>query len=531
MDILNILDIESNVNSDKPELRINFLDLLVHSNGKIVTEWALKERLEYSTIEEAKIINNSKQLSTKFVKLKTKLFYKQKKYNLFREESEGYSKFITAIFEHSYDDPEVMLKYMKSLIGNFNLDPNRALDLILEGFENDVERKDFYIKLINLYFDYIPKSKDEEEDNDIVTSIMSKFITFKFNFYNTEDCKERVPSGLYDIAALLITNRLGKLSELEVLLSPSDDEILKVYNEEIDNAKKFGSRIQYLMEEGTKLEDISVFENERSRDVASNQRLSLINSFIKFGDWTNAEKMIVAMPEYFPVSYPEIALRLCHLIEYLIDPLYRQKSILPPFLMSRLPKLNSHLDVEQVDNFNDFHQKVSPMIYQLGPFIFRNPLLILKLLRIFKCEVEKDKECQKNIMKILLVSIMPSFVLLETNPLLAEELWSLMVNFHYSERYFLYNFWKQEPTVPLFIKKKIHVTKRIKYVMKRISSEKDVIKSTGRTIGKLTFSFPTLICDYVSYLFLSIFVGIFFLIINFSNFFCRFLKKFNSMTI
>jgi hypothetical protein len=67
----------------------------------------------------------------------TKLVYNQQKYNLLREESEGYAKVLTvlnnfgstALSERCTPDVVVALQ---SLIGCFDLDPNRVFDLVLD---------------------------------------------------------------------------------------------------------------------------------------------------------------------------------------------------------------------------------------------------------------------------------------------------------------------------------------------------------------------------------------------------------------
>jgi THO complex subunit 2 len=71
------------------------------------------------------------------VRVNTKLVYNQQKYNLLREESEGYAKVLTvlnnfgatALSDASAPDVVVALQ---SLIGCFDLDPNRVFDLVLD---------------------------------------------------------------------------------------------------------------------------------------------------------------------------------------------------------------------------------------------------------------------------------------------------------------------------------------------------------------------------------------------------------------
>ena len=57
----------------------------------------IKERLEIDTLQDCSLLKTKKIFYTRFIKVKTKLFYKQQKFNLLREESEGYAKLITEL--------------------------------------------------------------------------------------------------------------------------------------------------------------------------------------------------------------------------------------------------------------------------------------------------------------------------------------------------------------------------------------------------------------------------------------------------
>ena len=115
------------------------------------------------------------------VRHNTKVSYTQAKYNLFREDSEGYSKLVAclnhfgsgsishrsvgfkskqSLVSSDADDPQVedamdlglegsggveeigrlLFEEVKALIGYFDLDPNRVLDLILEAAEQQVSK-------------------------------------------------------------------------------------------------------------------------------------------------------------------------------------------------------------------------------------------------------------------------------------------------------------------------------------------------------------------------------------------------------
>ena len=78
-------------------------------------------------------------VTKKLKKINTDLYYRQHKFNLLAEESEGYSKLLTFLIlgikdNHSGEGDDKM-KYIQELIGAFDLDPNRVLDLVLDILE------------------------------------------------------------------------------------------------------------------------------------------------------------------------------------------------------------------------------------------------------------------------------------------------------------------------------------------------------------------------------------------------------------
>ena len=139
--------------------------------SKIGSSRLLQERLdlETGTLEKAQIISNQKQFQQKYIKTKTRLFYKQQKFNLLREEIEGYSKLATELYECK--KPDETLENVKSLIGCFNIDPNRVLDICLEWLELNVATPNVARRLISSYLRLC--------DSSTLTNLLG----FKFQFY------------------------------------------------------------------------------------------------------------------------------------------------------------------------------------------------------------------------------------------------------------------------------------------------------------------------------------------------------------
>jgi THO complex subunit 2 len=92
------------------------------------------ERLNEKTIFDCKFVEQI-QFDRKRGRIYTKINFEQNKYNLSREANEGYSKIILLLLSvKDSDDLTKLYKNIVCLIGNFDLDPDRVIDLILESF-------------------------------------------------------------------------------------------------------------------------------------------------------------------------------------------------------------------------------------------------------------------------------------------------------------------------------------------------------------------------------------------------------------
>ena len=83
-------------------------------------------------------IMDQKAFGSKRSKAITQSIYEQQKFNLLREENEGFAKLIVELNQPniSMDNIDIVKKNVEALIGFFNLDPNRVLDIILESFSS-----------------------------------------------------------------------------------------------------------------------------------------------------------------------------------------------------------------------------------------------------------------------------------------------------------------------------------------------------------------------------------------------------------
>lgn len=124
------------------ELRKLYSELIKQSlSAGLVDLQTLRISLELSTLAMVNLIKDEDMHQKRLVKCNTGIVYRQQKYNLEREETEGYSKLVLLLKDLQYPpaDVSVALQHIFSAIGHFDLEPNRVLDIILDCFEEQVD--------------------------------------------------------------------------------------------------------------------------------------------------------------------------------------------------------------------------------------------------------------------------------------------------------------------------------------------------------------------------------------------------------
>lgn len=498
LDVFHVLDTETQSQTEYTADQRSHFGVIVKGSEKIFSEKLLKERLDIDTLQEFGIV--TKTFYTKFIKIKTKLYYKQRRFNLFREENEGYAKLMTELNkEFTESDSELnTIEMVKSLIGCFNVDPNRVLDVILESFESRPERHEMFIPLLQAY---MPDS-----------NIISEVLGYKYRNY----CEEQTPFSLYKVTAILLQHDIIKLDDIYTWLSPVDEKLAAEWEAEITDAKEFVRKLNIISTNKDKQED----EKEPDQDVINekytvNQKFGLCEALLTIGDWENAQKLMEKLPEKCATSYEPIATALCSLLNIIIEPVYRLNCAIPSNVRGKIvsPHPNKK-SPPQVTTFANLRNHAFPMFHALGPSLYTDPVLLQKLLRLMRTILESELNIEPamppsvamdddklalyhDIISLLDSCVLPSLSYMECNCCVAEEIWSVVKLYPYNIRYSLYSRWKNESYLvhPKLIRLRGNAEKEIKALMKRVSKEN--VKPVGRRIGKLTHSSPGFLFDYV----------------------------------
>lgn len=103
---------------------------------------ALVSSLDAALLEASGVIENQSDLQKRLRQHNTLLYYRQQKFNLLSEESQGYSK----LLEFLTRSPETLnveqdRKMLLCLIGEFSLDPSRCLDLVVRVLELEFQEE------------------------------------------------------------------------------------------------------------------------------------------------------------------------------------------------------------------------------------------------------------------------------------------------------------------------------------------------------------------------------------------------------
>ncbi|KAJ2491954.1 THO2 plays a role in transcriptional elongation [Coemansia sp. RSA 2050] len=289
------------------------------ANGVISQDLA-NERLDPDFLEQLGTIKSASLFSKRCIRLNTALNFKQTKFNLISEQSEGFSKLVTlvqatmaAVVPHQIssdilravaDHPgaesrgSVVIHALRSLgdlqqrvrcllvdinrlIGVFNLDPNRALDIILDCFMSSVR---FYWAFYIALLDASPWCRSQADSLKI-----AQLVGWKLQFYiNGSPSDHKYMDELTTMAALLISHRLIRLSDLYSMLLPSTSEAVdKEYDSWLAKQKE-----QHLDDAGGLLAKMGGLDD---MEVESEDKHATMGASANYADqWANQHALLCA---------------------------------------------------------------------------------------------------------------------------------------------------------------------------------------------------------------------------------------------
>ena len=489
----------------KIDILKNIVNLLLKK--EIITKIELLQKLDDSTLTE---INQITDFKKKYTKLYTKL-YEQNKFNLLREESEGYSRLISLLFDLNElkkkldkNEIEKTINTIIKIIGYFNLDSYRMLDIALDVFKYNP----FNLNYINI-FDILNKK------------LILPIIDFKF-LENQDDKK------LMIVVAQLIHCGYFSLEEFLLHITPSLTELKKNFIEKYHSIYEY---IKNSLNEEIKVE-ISSFiyfdesnpskENKINNKIANhfcnfqeiiskatinynkknkvNQFYLLFESFIAIKDKKNIIKMYDKVKDFYdPLENNGVIYELCELIKWMINPLLNQNNNNNFNINNNSIENNNKEElITQCFNFNEFIQKIPEFLFMLNIGLSKDQILFQKLFMILNNKNIKENKNNTELLDNLMINIFfPSLSLIDPCPNLLTLFWNYLSSFDYIKRYKLYEKWLSTSykVHPYLIIKSNVVWKEIQKWQKGLSLENS--RKHGRILQIITNSNPIIAFDSI----------------------------------
>ncbi|GLB33487.1 putative THO complex subunit 2 N-terminus [Lyophyllum shimeji] len=379
--VLKAKKAEQNAEKDKETVQVIVKRLL---ELKIIDPHLCRERLDTAILASVDLIPDKVALEKKEVRMRTGLFYKQNKFNLLREQSEGYSKLTTELTSslgpshspltgrptESYTSIEERARpvweKVISLIGYFDLDPNRALDIILDIFTVHLATHyTFFIALLSFSpwagsyrrpdlgamgaalppgsftgktLDEVltlanPRRQEAEPTpSDGNPRVLAQVLGFKFAYYQSPDVAEATPKSLYLTAAILIREGFISLEDLYPHIAPDDSAMESVRQEYLDDVKSriAGAKVSQLamaapLESATSAQSrakaATPVDVKKAAEPKDNQKIGLLTALLAVGDLKPAFAILSKFP-FLVDARPEIADLLIRIMKVSLAPLY-----------------------------------------------------------------------------------------------------------------------------------------------------------------------------------------------------------------
>ncbi|KAJ2777087.1 THO2 plays a role in transcriptional elongation [Coemansia interrupta] len=345
---------------------LQFTKALIDSG--VVSKDMAKVRLDPDFLEQVGAVPSATAYTKRIIRLNTALLFKQTKFNLASEQSEGFSKLLTLIqstmsgisyhkvgsdiVSSARENPsssgnpttiilalrshpdlqsrvQNLLVDIKRLIGVFNLDPNRVLDIIIDCFMASIR---FYWVFYVALLDASPWCQSAAESKKV-----AQIIGWKMQLYaNGPSSDHKYVDELSTMAALLITHRLIRLPDLYMMLHPTNSEDLNAEFEAWASRQKeqqsaglggssLLSKMGGLEDTGEEGEDVGIVDTADASVPGewSNHHALVCAKLLSLGDTENALFYLKRFPN-LTRSHPSIADLVIRIIDISTIDVYRR---------------------------------------------------------------------------------------------------------------------------------------------------------------------------------------------------------------
>eukprot|EP00934_Nitzschia_sp_Nitz4_P002160 Nitzschia sp. Nitz4//scaffold8_size234185//228061//232728//NITZ4_001309-RA/size234185-processed-gene-0.358-mRNA-1//1//CDS//3329559962//2160//frame0 len=500
---------DSTESSDSKSPLAELVQALVESIRRASFVTKLQSSLLPSIVGEADL-SSEQDLLKRLKVYNTQMFYKQQKYNLLQEETEGFSKAVSFLSSSKTMDDENCRQKLFQLMGTFELDPHRVMDLAL-----DVLAAKLYPQGISDQHRFAACQKPEKKPHvqwllDLLplfsVDALPSLVAFKLTLPGcpSEELK-------HTIAFLVVESFL----DFDVVMNKYEFSVVK----EIEEAHKVmylrdKRRIQALTKvslsgttkEDPKLAELSEQLQKLLLPLKQQPLLGILYTLMQWQDWSDVKKLLPGecwgyLADLIPQTF---GFALCDIAQFRLQPWYQTRVSTPGFRQANTMKV----DTEEIPLNEMIERLADPLMCTLtSSCILERPTLFVQLCQLLKeCLPKEAAELWSGdpTYDFLSKFILPSMSLYASNPAIPTEVWGVLKQLPYATRYRLYEDWKGEGLErwglsltrgygkPLFLSEmELKAGKAARYALKRLS--KDNIHDMSRQLAKVTNFCPLVV--------------------------------------
>lgn len=476
----------------------------------------------------------SPMFEKKIVRERTTIFYRQRRHNLLREETEGYSKLLVelsntiALAKNCTEESGVKLagqtaSNIVSLIGYFDLDPIRTLDIFLNVFILDI------LYTSEVMMQVLAQTPFWEEG--VPNYEAAQLLGVKLVAANSAQHKKEAENTSAAVA-LLIQMGFIKFEAIYPFLEPLEAQVTAqkdLYYEELRNKPSvsgmasLGNALAMAQFDGEEGDDAG--EEEQAVTLAPTIHTHLLQALLSRGIMEHSF-FILSKFSWLPGAFPLVSRLIYRLFEAGLAPLYDEHR---PFEvvseLSHVKKVPCQADetlltlprghsnqptiypfddvgsetryfdaaeswkeaVEEINNKEDLFEQSKKILGLTGPHLCYNLRLFAKLCRIASACQSEDPSWWYDFLRLY---ILPSVALISNNPLALAEVFKVVKQFPADMRFRLYGEWSSGilKSCPELRIATLNTEKETKRVLKRLSKQN--VREMMRKLAKISYANP-----------------------------------------
>jgi THO complex subunit 2 len=470
------------------------------------------------SILDASGLASETELLKKIKMQNTQAYYKQQKFSLLQEESEGYAKVLQFLMEASVTGAEDRRKQLMSIIGTFELDPSRVLDLSIDILQS---------KLYPIDSTGISSAQPETNEQvewmlgtikELPTTRIPSLLYFKLSpSSTTENSSSSSDNRLLNTAVFLAIQGLYDLQVLYAdFFATTEESIEEVHSVYSSRERRRVQGLGRVSLSGTTKEDPKLVElnqqvNEKLEPLEASSSIRMLLTLLEWGYWERVKPLISKeawsqLCRIFPNSFGAV---LCDATMERIKPWCDAKLSHLPTLMNAPSFDDSPMETDAFDDLtlDEVVEAVSDTLTCTlkACSIGSRPKLFCQLCRLFSSLMgpeDSEYELSDDSYYFFKTILVPSISLFPSNSAVSSELWSVLERLPYVTRYRLYEDWKGpglekaglslSSTKPIgYVESEMIAGKDCRYALKRLSKEN--IRDMSRQLAKVTHSNPMVV--------------------------------------